>query len=390
MKHIGQQLKEARQAKKIELNEVSLSIKINPKILKAIEEWDEKNLPPRTFLRGFLQAYATFLGLNTSEVMKAFQAEIGSTQPKPVIDPQLAQEPTAESSNSSTAATRSTPKNEPTQDGYDAAAKANNNRKIATIILIAVLLGIIVTLKRKADFEESGKNASSDVTQEATDDATTSPESEPSVEASLTPTTATDSETVASGSIRENQSTPLTSPTPSVTPSVSVSPTRAISPTPSSTPTRPATPSVTASSTPTRATSPTPVPIVAPSVKPTPALTAKPTATPTPTRTVTPTPTPTPTASPSPTATTSPEVKAEAKKEVKREVIIEALGQVTVEVQFNGKSEKLTLSSDDVRTIRSTTPVRLKVSNGGAVNISKNGKDLGSPGNLGQAVEVEY
>lgn len=157
MKHIGQQLKEARQAKKIELNEVSLSIKINPKILKAIEEWDEKNLPPRTFLRGFLQAYATFLGLNTSEVMKAFQAEIGSTQPKPVIDPQMNQESSNENSSGANHSAKVVPKNEPTQEGYDAAAKASNNRRIATIILIAVLLGIIVTLKRKADLKNQAK-----------------------------------------------------------------------------------------------------------------------------------------------------------------------------------------------------------------------------------------
>ena len=91
MKEIGQQLKRAREAKNIELGEVSLSVKINTRILRAIEEWDEAHLPPKTFLRGFLYTYASFLGLDSDEILKAFYSEIGSTKPKPYLDPQQVQ-----------------------------------------------------------------------------------------------------------------------------------------------------------------------------------------------------------------------------------------------------------------------------------------------------------
>src|SRR6185312_15354404 len=55
MRKIGEILKSEREKKDLSLHEIGMSLKINPKILKAIEESDEKNLPAKTFLRGFIR-----------------------------------------------------------------------------------------------------------------------------------------------------------------------------------------------------------------------------------------------------------------------------------------------------------------------------------------------
>ncbi len=60
MKKTGQLLKDKRESANLSLSEVALATKINPKILTAIELGEEKNLPAKTFLKGFLRSYALF------------------------------------------------------------------------------------------------------------------------------------------------------------------------------------------------------------------------------------------------------------------------------------------------------------------------------------------
>ena len=85
MKKTGELLKKARESKGLSLHEIGLSLKINSKVLKAIEDDDQKNLPAKTFLRGFVQSYAHYLKLNMDEVMALFAEEMGSTRPAPNI-----------------------------------------------------------------------------------------------------------------------------------------------------------------------------------------------------------------------------------------------------------------------------------------------------------------
>ena len=82
MKEIGVKIKEARNKKGLSISEVSTAIKINAKTLQAIEDSDEKNLPAKPFLRGFIQTYARYLELNVDEIMNRFAEEIGTTKPK--------------------------------------------------------------------------------------------------------------------------------------------------------------------------------------------------------------------------------------------------------------------------------------------------------------------
>ncbi len=64
-----------------------------------------------------------------------------------------------------------------------------------------------------------------------------------------------------------------------------------------------------------------------------------------------------------------------------------------VEVEYftkEGKSEKLKLSAEQVHTFKSKAGLRINISNGGAVNVIVNGKDLGIPGNLGKPVKLNF
>ena len=85
MKKTGEMLKKAREEKGLAINEIGLSLKISSKILKAIEEGDAAHLPAKTFLRGFVQSYATYLRMDVDAVMSSFYEEVGSTRPKPLM-----------------------------------------------------------------------------------------------------------------------------------------------------------------------------------------------------------------------------------------------------------------------------------------------------------------
>jgi transcriptional regulator with XRE-family HTH domain len=84
MKKTGEFLKKAREDKGLSIHEIGLSLKINPKILKQIEEGDKDNLPAKTFLRGFVQSYALFLKVDPIEVLRIFSDEMGTTKPNQI------------------------------------------------------------------------------------------------------------------------------------------------------------------------------------------------------------------------------------------------------------------------------------------------------------------
>ncbi len=86
MKQTGQLLKNARNEQDLSLTEVSMATKISPKILMAIEEGDLKNLPAKTFLRGFVRSYAAFLKIDLDLILQTFQDEMGSTLAEPQIE----------------------------------------------------------------------------------------------------------------------------------------------------------------------------------------------------------------------------------------------------------------------------------------------------------------
>jgi cytoskeleton protein RodZ len=78
-KQIGRQLREAREAKSLTLNQVSRDIRIRTRYLHALESGNLGELPSAVHVRGFLRSYADFLGLNAEELLDALRQQGEST-----------------------------------------------------------------------------------------------------------------------------------------------------------------------------------------------------------------------------------------------------------------------------------------------------------------------
>ena len=90
---VGEMLRAARTARKLEFEDVSVSIHIRPSQLRAIEENDIDALPGMTYAVGFVRSYANFLGLNGAEIVHRFKAEQGHSPspsklsfPEPIVE----------------------------------------------------------------------------------------------------------------------------------------------------------------------------------------------------------------------------------------------------------------------------------------------------------------
>ena len=71
-------------------------------------------------------------------------------------------------------------------------------------------------------------------------------------------------------------------------------------------------------------------------------------------------------------------------------MVIEALNDVEVMIQVdNEPSKKMTLHHDEVQSIKARRKVSMKFSDGGAVNLTVNGRDKGVPGDLGKPKKVD-
>lgn len=344
MKKTGDILKKAREEKGLTLHEIGLSLKINSKVLKAIEEGDEAHLPAKTFLRGFILSYANFLHLNTEKVLESFYEEYGSTKPQPYIRPQAGEKASVPDVDS---ANKDTPTQKPEASASIAYKEASplgkseslqslqenkNTKSIAIFVIGLILVGLITFTKKMIDkYSKEADVPSNEVAQ--------------TIEG-VTPVF-TDS------NIGETATAPLI-------------------------------PEVTSNAGASAAATPTTAPLTTPTVQPTP--TSTPVATPSPTPTAAMTPTPTPAPSPNPEASPKPETTG---KPV--ELIVEALDGVEIEYSApNGKPQKIRLSAEQVHTFKSRSGLKISFSNGGAVNLILNGKDIGIPGDLGKSIKLSY
>lgn len=93
----GQILRQAREQKKLSLQDVSAAIHVRAAQLKAIEEGDIDALPGMTYATGFVKSYAGYLKLNALELSNKFKAEHGAIKPvmqdlpeiKPVVESRM-------------------------------------------------------------------------------------------------------------------------------------------------------------------------------------------------------------------------------------------------------------------------------------------------------------
>jgi cytoskeleton protein RodZ len=408
MKITGQILKENRERKGVSLTEVSLSTKITIKTLAAIEDGDPVNLPPKTFLRGFVRSYAIYLGCDVEEILRTFAEEMGSTLSRPVMS---GPNPSELNAAATEEASEPTPHERPQPIADKPARKARKIDAEATLrdetslitkggifggILLLIVL--IVFLKGKMDSYESERTTG------PTDPASVETVS-PVVDSSVTPEEANASAELEKENAAEERrdgdgggSAPTTAEIAAVipvpTPKTTATATPMATPTPAATP-KPspvATPTATPSPTPTA----TPKPTATPTPKPSPTATAtpKPTATPSPTPAPTPTPkptaTPSPTPTPKPSASPTPATTAAAPAGKSHEILIEALDQVDVEITVDGEAPRtIKLRGEQVQSIKVKRKAILKLSDGGAVNLIVNGTDRGVPGDLGKPTRVE-
>lgn len=79
---VSEQLRGARQAKKLKLTEAAKKLNIGEKYLKALEKGEYKELPHGVYGKNFLREYALFLGLNYQKLAKDYEAEINILEPK--------------------------------------------------------------------------------------------------------------------------------------------------------------------------------------------------------------------------------------------------------------------------------------------------------------------
>lgn len=75
---IGAMLKEMRQQKGLKLVDLSKRLCIRKCYLEAIEESNYSEIPPFPYGSGFIRSYATFLGLNSENIIELYREETSS------------------------------------------------------------------------------------------------------------------------------------------------------------------------------------------------------------------------------------------------------------------------------------------------------------------------
>ncbi|HEV7215219.1 MAG TPA: RodZ domain-containing protein [Chloroflexota bacterium] len=88
MAELGQQLREAREARGLSVDDVARGTRIRAAYIRALEEERFADLPAPVYVRGFLRNYATFLGLDAEELIGELEQERGGAfqsqhRPKP-------------------------------------------------------------------------------------------------------------------------------------------------------------------------------------------------------------------------------------------------------------------------------------------------------------------
>jgi cytoskeleton protein RodZ len=374
MKSIGEKLKKAREVKGLTINEVSVATKINPKVLSALEEGDLEKLPPKSFLRGFVRTYSMYLKLNTDEILNHFGQEMGKTvytssglqagkdssngdsphpqaeapAPAPILripTPKItipkiklpkAKGPVIESKSS----------DEPTEATGGGTSSIKWTPKFLIGGGVVVIIAVVFLIKGLVDKYEKEKVIDPIPTIEAP--ATVEEKPQPKEEVAVVATA------------------PATTPTaPTETPAPS---------TEAKMPVAPENPPTIAAPKVVEPAKVEPPKVEAPKVQPpTPGsnpTTAAPAVTP-------PAPAPTPVAAAPTTA--------------QQTIMVEALDKVNLAIRLgNGQTQKLTLSPDQVHTIKAAGDVFVDVSDGGAVNIIYNGKEKGVPGDLGKPIKIKF
>jgi cytoskeletal protein RodZ len=83
---IGGELRTARRARSLSIDDIAHATKINPRVLRAIENNAFDSVPRGPFMRGYLTAYARQVGLDGEELIRSYRAEFDAPAPPPPTD----------------------------------------------------------------------------------------------------------------------------------------------------------------------------------------------------------------------------------------------------------------------------------------------------------------
>jgi cytoskeletal protein RodZ len=80
MATVGEQLRTAREAQKLDVYRVAEVTKIRTDHIRALEAGDYDQFVAPVYIRGFVRGYATLLKLDVPQIMAALNAELGQTE----------------------------------------------------------------------------------------------------------------------------------------------------------------------------------------------------------------------------------------------------------------------------------------------------------------------
>ena len=89
---LGAALRVEREKRGLDLEDAANKLKISARLLRALEEGDEKSLPPLAYTKGFIRSYASYVGLSAEEVSDALgvlEAATEPTAPQNVYEPEM-------------------------------------------------------------------------------------------------------------------------------------------------------------------------------------------------------------------------------------------------------------------------------------------------------------
>jgi len=93
MASFGERLRKEREARGIELSSIAESTKISTRVLQALESNRFGDLPGRVYNRGFVRAYAEFIGSDPGVLLEAYEEEERRRAPMPPGVPNAASRP---------------------------------------------------------------------------------------------------------------------------------------------------------------------------------------------------------------------------------------------------------------------------------------------------------
>ena len=80
MSTVAEQLRQAREAKSLTIQQVADITKIRTDHLRALEDGNFNVFAAPVYIRGFVRTYATLLKVDVTQTMAALEAELGQTQ----------------------------------------------------------------------------------------------------------------------------------------------------------------------------------------------------------------------------------------------------------------------------------------------------------------------